>query len=144
MNILRWVIENWDNIIVVIALIAALVAGVIRFVKKWKAMTNEERIAYVKRLLENLLPSAIKFVTDAERTYGGGTGDLKRAEVMDKLYARIPDAFKPYITEANLRAVLESALDTAKVLWEENSAIHKLVTPQKSTKAIGFSANKEA
>lgn len=127
MKIFRWIIENWDNIIVLAALIAAVITGGIRFVNRWKTMTNVERIAYVTRLLENLRPIAIKMVTLAEIDYGGGTGTLKRAEVIDALYARIPDEFKPYVTEANLDAVLEDALDRARILWEENHAINNLV-----------------
>lgn len=127
MKIFRWIIENWDNIIVLAALIAAVITGGIRFVNRWKTMTNVERIAYVTRLLENLRPIAIKMVTLAEIDYGGGTGTLKRAEVIDALYARIPDEFKPYVTEANLNAVLEEALDRARILWEENHAINNLV-----------------
>lgn len=127
MKIFRWIIENWDNIIVLAALIAAVITGGIRFVNRWKTMTNVERIAYVTRLLENLRPIAIKMVTLAEIDYGSGTGTLKRAEVIDALYARIPDEFKPYVTEANLDAVLEEALDRARILWEENHAINKLV-----------------
>ena len=127
MKILRWIIENWDNIMVMLALTAAIIIGGIKFVRKWKTMTNEERIAYVKRLLENLVPIAVKLVSIAEKDYGGGTGVLKRADVIDQLYSRIPDEFKPYVTEKNLDSVLEAALEEARVLWEDNYAINKLV-----------------
>lgn len=127
MKIIRSVIENWDNILVVAALIAAIITGGVRFVKRWKTMNNVERIAYVKRLLENLVPIAIKMVTLAEIDYGGGTGALKRAEVIDALYVRIPDEFKPYVTEANLDIIIEEALRKARILWEENYAINKIV-----------------
>ena len=127
MKIIQWIIENVDNIIVVLALVLAIIITGKRFVTNWKAMTNEERVAYVKRLLENLVPIAVKMVTLAEMDYGGGTGVLKRAEVIDALYARIPDEYKPYVTEANLDAIIEAALDKARVLWDENYAINKLV-----------------
>lgn len=123
MNILRWIIENFDNLIVILALISTLALSVVKLINKWKTMTNEERIAYVKRLLENLVPIAIKLVSVAEKDLGSGTGQLKRAYVIDELYSRIPDEFKPYITEANLDVILEAALEKARVLWEDNSYI---------------------
>lgn len=127
MNIIKWIIENWDNIVVVLILTMALITGGIKFINQWKTLTNEERVAYVKRLLENLVPIAVKMVTLAEMDYGGGTGVLKRAEVIDALYARIPDEYKPYVTEANLDVIIEAALDKARVLWDENYAINKMV-----------------
>ena len=127
MNVLRWVIENWDNVLVLLALTIALITGGAKFIIKWKTMTNDERMAYIKRLLENLIPIAVKLVTLAEQEYGSGTGALKRADVIDALYARIPDVWKPYVTEANLDVVLEAALEKARILWEDNYAIKKLV-----------------
>jgi hypothetical protein len=142
MTILRWFIENWDNIMIIAVLIWTVISVVIKTVKKWKTMTNEERIAYVKRLLENLLPIAIKLVSDAERRYGSGTGPLKRSDVIDALYARIPDEFKPYVTEANLDTILETALEKARVIWEDNFAVNKIVIQQKPS-VMGFSAKQE-
>lgn len=119
MAILNWIFNNWDNIVVAFALIVLGFISGVRLINKLKAMTNEERIAFVKRLLENLSPVALSLVTKAEETYGRKTGLLKRSEVLDELYSRIPDEFKPYVTEANLDAILQQALDIAKKEWEQ-------------------------
>lgn len=131
MNVLRWIIENWDNIVAAVALVLVTIMTGRRFIKNWKTLTNDERVAYAKRLLENLMPIAIKLVSSVESKYGDGTGALKRAEVIDELYSRIPDAYKPYVTEKNLEAILEDALDKARVLWEDNYSINKLVIQRK-------------
>ena len=90
-------------------------------------MTTAEKMAYITRLLTNLVPIALVLVTDAEVAYGGGTGKLKRSYVIDELYKRIPDEYKKYITEENLDAVLNKALDEAKELWESNDSLKSII-----------------
>lgn len=140
MKILEFIMANWDNILVGIALIGALITGVYQWVKvngpKFAAMTTAEKIAYVKRLLENLIPVALVLVTDAEIKWGNGTGELKRADVIDQLYARIPDEFKKYITEENLDAVLEAALEAAKKLWAENPNVKQVMVEARNLPSI--------
>lgn len=140
MKILEFIMENWDNILVGIAMVGALITGVYQWVKingpKFAAMTSAEKIAYVKRLLENLIPVALVLVTDAEIKWGGGTGELKRADVIDQLYARIPDEFKKYITEENLDAVLEAALEAAKKLWGDNPNVKQVMLNARSLPSL--------
>ena len=130
MHVLKWIIANWHDILVGIVLIAAVITGITQWVKKkgpiFSAMTTAEKLAYITRLLTNLVPIALVLVTDAEIEYGGGTGQLKRSRVIDELYKRIPDEYKKYITEENLDAVLDKALGEAKVLWESNEHLRKL------------------
>lgn len=131
MNILKWCVSNWDNIIVVLVLLISAITGIVQWVKKkgpiFASMTTAEKMAYITRLLTNLVPIALVLVTDAEVAYGGGTGKLKRSYVIDELYKRIPDEYKKYITEENLDAVLNKALDEAKELWESNDSLKNLI-----------------
>lgn len=135
MKILEFIMANWDNILVGIALIGALITGVYQWVKvngpKFAQMTTAEKIAYVKRLLENLIPVALVLVTDAEIKWGDGTGELKRSDVIDQLYARIPDEFKKYVTEENLDAILEQALELAKDIWAKNDHVKDAMEEQR-------------
>lgn len=124
MNILRWFIQNWDDIMLVVVLIIVLINASINIIRKVIGMTDEERIAYVKRLLQNLMPIAVSLVTKAEMRHGGNSGFIKRAEVFDELYSRIPDEFKPYVTEHNINLILEQALDHAKEQWEGSENTH--------------------
>jgi len=124
MNILNFVMNYWHDVIV----FSILGWGIKRWLPTWNKMTTAEKVAYVRRLLENLFPIALSLVTDAETKYSGsGTGDLKRAWVIDQLYSRVPDQFKPFVTEENLNNILERALLQAKILWEKSGGINKLL-----------------
>lgn len=127
MDILRFIGAYWHDILVVLILLVSFGFAVKKWWPNWQAMSSAEKVAYVSRLLQNLIPIALGLVTDAEAQYGGGTGKIKRAYVIDELYSRIPDEFKPYVTEQNLDAILTKALDEAKVLWEENTQIKALI-----------------
>lgn len=131
MNVLKYIIENWHNIFVIIALLVGLITSFVKWIKVkgplFKSMSNEERIAYVTRLLQNIVPIALCLVTDAEITFGGGTGIIKRSYVIDELYKRIPDEYKKYITEENLDAIINDALEKAEELWSTNPALKSLV-----------------
>ena len=122
MEILRFIGTYWDDILVVLILLVSFGLAVKKWWPNWQTMSSAEKAAYVSRLLQNLIPIALGLVTE-----GGGTGKIKRAYVIDELYSRIPDEFKPYITEQNLDAILIKALDEAKVLWEENTQIKALI-----------------
>jgi len=127
MDILKWIVTYWHDVLVVLSLVIGVIFSIQKWWPKWKTMTSAEKIAYVTRLLQNLLPIALSLVTNAEIVYGSGTGKLKRAYVIDELYSRIPDEFKPYVTEDNLDAVLNKALEEAKLLWESNANIKSLM-----------------
>ena len=127
MDILHFIGTYWHDILVVLILLVSFGFAVKKWWPNWQAMSSAEKVAYVSRLLQNLIPIALGLVTDAEAQYGGGTGKIKRAYVIDELYSRIPDEFKPYVTEQNLDAILTKALDEAKVLWEENTQIKALI-----------------
>lgn len=131
MNVFKYIIENWHNIFVIILLFVGLITSFVKWIKikgpLFKSMSNEERIAYITRLLKNIVPIALSLVTDAEITFGGGTGMLKRSYVIDELYKRIPDEYKKYVTEENLDAIINDALEKAEELWEVNPAIKALV-----------------
>ena len=131
MKVILFLAHNWQDILVVVLLILSFVTALNKWIAKngpiFKKMTVVEKMAYVTRLLQNLIPIALVMVTDAEITYGGGTGQLKRSYVMDELYKRIPDEYKKYITEDNLDAIINKALDEAEHLWAENKKIKTIV-----------------
>lgn len=83
----------------------------------------EEKIANTKRILTNLVPITLLLVTDAENTFGGNTGAIKRAYVIDELYKRVPDDYKQNVTEENLSIIVEKTLEKAVIFWQENPHI---------------------
>ncbi len=120
MNTLTFIRDHWSDILIAIGVLITAILGFKKELEKYRAMSNEEKEAYVKRLLENLIPVAVYLTTVAESIFGAKTGELKRAYVIDELYSRIPDEFKPYVSEANLSVVLEKALESAQTFWESH------------------------
>lgn len=122
MTIIKFITEHWDDILALLTIVIGGTVGIVKWVVKhieaMRDMTTKERIAYVTRLLENLKPTALYLVTEAEVTYGDKTGPLKKSFVMDELYRRIPEEYRPFITEENLAMILENALDEADPFWQ--------------------------
>ena len=131
MKILLFMVDHWQDILVIIVLLLSGITGLNAWVKKngpiFKKMSVIERVAYITRLLQNLIPLALTLVTDAEIKFGGGTGPLKRSYVIDELYKRIPDDYKVYITVDNLDTILNEVLETAEKLWSENVKVGRMV-----------------
>jgi len=127
MDILKFIIANWDETLIILTIISSTGIFAYKWITKFRNMTQEEKIAEIKRLLENLSPIALTLVTNAESLFGGGTGKLKRSYVIDELYSRIPENYKKYITEDNLDVILEDALEKAKMLWEQNINVQKII-----------------
>ena len=131
MKVLLFIARYWQDILVVILLVVSVVTGLNKWVKKhgpiFKEMSAAEKIAYITRLLQNLVPIALVLVTDAEIAFGGGTGQLKRSYVIDELYKRIPDEYKKYITEDNLDSIINKALEEAEKIWSTNTKVKELV-----------------
>lgn len=102
MNILEFLLANWDSVLVVLAFLAVIVVLIRR---------GETKV------LKNILFS---LVTKAERQFGGGTGYLKFAAVSDWIYQRIPAVLKLLFTAKDIEKMIESALEEAKKAWGAN------------------------
>ena len=62
-------------------------------------------------------------VTEAEKIYGGGTGSVKFAYVVEKAYSYLPAILKVFITYERLKTMIEDALAAAKIKWAEEAGI---------------------
>ena len=132
MQVLLFIASHWHDILVVVLLIASIITGISKWTAKhgpiFEKMSLGEKMAYITRLLTNLVPIALVLVTEAEIQFGGGTGPLKRSYVIDELYKRIPDEYKKYITEDNLDSIINKALEEAERLWANNPRVRMMVT----------------
>ena len=132
MQVLLFIARHWQDILVVILLFASVMTGLTKWTAKYgpifERMSLGEKMAYITRLLTNLVPIALVLVTEAEIQFGGGTGPLKRSYVIDELYKRIPDEYKKYITEDNLDSIINKALEEAERLWANNPRVNMLIT----------------
>lgn len=133
MHILKFIATNWHDFLIGLVLLAAAIAGIQKWIKTvgptFKAMSATEKVAYITRLLTNLVPIALTIVTDAEIKFAGAeTGVLKRSYAIGELYKMIPDDYKKFITEDNLDSIINTVLPEAKKLWAENPAVKQLMT----------------
>ena len=105
MNILNFLLANWDGVLGVATVIAAVVS-----------LTVKKRCEVLDRILFAL-------VTWAEREYGGGAGNLKLAVVIEKFYPHIPVIVRLFVSTNMLEALIEKALAEAKKRWAQNPTL---------------------
>lgn len=117
MQILKWLLVNWDSVLLVI-LVAALIIYLIK--------TGQTKI---------LKQIAVKFVTDAEGECGNGTGIIKLSEVVAKLYGHLPSIVRVLFTEKQLVKIAESVLEEAKKKWETNENLATYIENKQQTTA---------
>ncbi len=114
MNVVNYIIENWDFLLLI-----ALAAGALIF-------------AVFKGNKSVVMDMLVALVTAAEKEYGGGTGVLKLASVIDEIYPKLPTIIKTFITSKMLKKWVEDALKIAKKKWEANAAISGYIESGKS------------
>lgn len=109
MKIVTFLIENWSFILLVALAVAAVVFAVFKGNKSV------------------IMSMLVALVTEAEKQYGGGTGPLKLASVIDIIYSKLPTIVKTFITDKMLVKWIEDALKIAKKKWEKNGEIAKYI-----------------
>lgn len=109
MNIIQFLTANWDSVLVVLAFLVLVVVLIKR---------GETKV--LKKILFNL-------VTQAEKQFGSGTGELKFAAVADWIYQRIPAVLKLLFTEKDIATMIEAVLEEAKKAWGTNENIKRYI-----------------
>ncbi len=105
MNVLNFIVQNWDFILLIVAAVAAIVFAIFKGNK-----------SVVMKMLYSL-------VTEAEQIYGAGTGSLKLAAVIDAIYPKLPAVIKTFVSDKTIVKWVEEALEAAKDAWQKNDAI---------------------
>lgn len=118
MDIINFLLANWDSILVVAAFIIAAVV----LVKRGETT-----------ILKNIL---FKLVTQAEKEFGSGTGELKYAAVSDWIYQRMPAVLKFLFSAKDIDKMIESALAEAKKQWGKNENVKMYLLGDTSTPKI--------
>lgn len=119
MEILKWLLINWDSVL----LVALVVASVIYLIK-----TGQTKI---------LKQIAVKLVADAEGECGKGTGIIKLSEVVAKLYTHLPSIIRILFTEKQLVNIVESVLRETRKEWElDNKVTTYIENKQQTTPAV--------
>ena len=106
---IEFITHNWDSILLVLAVIAAVVL----LIYKGKRGVVDQMI--------------YKIVTELEREYGAGTGNLKLAAAVEMLYPKLPTIIRLFTTSAGIVKMIESGLTAAKDKWAKNAALETYI-----------------
>jgi hypothetical protein len=115
MIIINFLLANWDSVLIVLAVFACVII-----------LYRRGEIKVLKNLLFLL-------VVKAEKEFGGGTGELKRAAVIDWVYERLPRIVTIFITRAEIDKLLEKALVYAKERWTVNKQLREYINEDDDT-----------
>lgn len=110
MELLDFILQNWDSILGALAIIIVAVLAVVK----------QEKAVIFKMLYA--------LVTEAEKQYGSGTGELKLSSVIAQIYEKAPAAVK-VIPVSTLQSWVEEALEMAKEKWAKNTNVATYITP---------------
>jgi hypothetical protein len=69
----------------------------------------------------------LRLCLEAEKEFGGGTGTIKFADVVSKIYPMIPDIIKPFITQATLSKLVDAALVTLRKQLETTAKVARII-----------------
>lgn len=105
MNLVNILLANWD---ILVFLIVLLVVLVYLWVRGGKSVVFKMLYA---------------MVTEAEKEYGNGTGSLKLASVIEKIYLKLPAVVRLFVTANTLQRWVETVLEEAKKVWAQNKDI---------------------
>ncbi len=106
MGIILLLAANWDSVLLIIGIIA----GVVLLYKRGET-------ALLKEIL-------FRLVTKAEQEYGSGTGELKKAAVVEWLYDKMPAVLRLLVTKKEIEALIDEVLAYAKSKWAANQNLH--------------------
>ena len=107
---LEFLAHNWDSLLVILIFVGLII---------FFAVKGKKKIVY--KMLYAL-------VTEAEKIYGSGTGSVKFAYVVEKVYSYMPAILKIFITYEALRDMIEWALEEAKIAWGKEAGIEYYLT----------------
>lgn len=104
-NFIKFIAENWTFIVIIISIIIKAIISVSDFLKKSK----EERKAAAWSELSRI---ALSLVSDAETAWGSKTGEIKKSEVIKKIYDKLP-ALSEIANEAETSEQIDKIIDDA-------------------------------
>lgn len=119
-NFLTFVNDNWTMIFAIIVTVLAIFNKIIEYFSKSK----EEQIEIAKAQISEIM---LMLVTKAEVSYSEWikSGEIKRAEVIDEVFAMYPILSKVTNQEeiiAFIDDAIDEALKTMRKIFEENKA----------------------
>lgn len=112
MNILRFLLENWDSVLVVVGAVVAVI------------------VMYKRGEVEILKEILFRLVTKAEQEFGGGTGELKKAAVVEWIYSKLPAILRLLLGRKEIDRLIDEVLEYAKTKWAANPRLQEHISGQ--------------
>lgn len=106
---IRFILANWDSVLLVLIIAAAAMYLVYR-----------GKRGVVDQMI-------YKIVTELEKEYGSGTGNLKLAAAVELLYPKLPAIVRLFTTSAGIVKMIEQGLAVAKDKWAKNAALETYI-----------------
>lgn len=120
---------NKSAVIFTIILLALVIIDIIiGAVKKKKTASGENTEAVEKAqsfVVELINKIGIAVFTEAENTFGSGTGVLKMSWALSKILSVIPDSVKQLVDMDWMKDLAETGLAAAKEAWAQNKKLLK-------------------
>lgn len=115
MDMIMKLLSNWHIIVVAIAIIAAAVVGI----KKFVSLPTDKQIAKVKECL-------LAWVIEAERELGGGTGSVKLSTVYGMFVTAFP-FLKNFVSLETFSEWVDESLEEMRNMLETNKQLNSIV-----------------
>lgn len=115
MSLIKFLLINWDSVVVIIA----AAAGIIALYKRGET-----------KILKDIL---FRLVTKAETEFGKNTGELKRAAVIEWLYERMPGVLRLVVTRKDIDKLIDEVLIYAKEKWTKNAELRGIINGEPPT-----------
>ena len=112
---MKFLVDNWALILALVAVLTTTGISIYSFIKK----PSTEQIRNVKEWL-------LYAVVEAERYFGGGTGQLKLRFVYDMFLEKFP-YIATLISFEMFSGLVDEALEKMKSLLETNNAVKSYV-----------------
>lgn len=128
---MEFLLNNWEFLVLIIAVIALAAAYIIKFVK----LPNDAQLAKVQEWL-------LWAVAEAEKTFGSKTGQLKLRYTYDLFVSRFPQIV-PYVTFEAFSELVDKALVKFNNMLASNKKVEEYVTPSPTVVIVQSSPNKE-
>lgn len=122
-NFLTFLSENWTLILT----IAGAIVGIVVKTRNWLDKSKDEK---AWAAIDAIRLSMLSLVTEAEKEYGGGTGSVKRSQVLQKIFEQYPilgQVISVDTTTALLDTMIDDALVQMRKLLEDNEAFYDLI-----------------
>ena len=118
---MEFLTDNWYIIVAVVAAVAVIVYLLIKFFK----LPRGTQLAKVKEWL-------LFAVTEAEKEFGSGTGQLKLRYVYDMFVSKFPYLVK-FVSFELFSDLVDKALEKFKEIFKTNKAIQQYVVADETS-----------